>query len=118
MPLLGMYFRHLGSVFQGIALDLEDPGLLLKSRFKVEARTLLVHRRRQKNRRDLEGRGKRSGPGGGAALESRSVSEGDPGGGSVDGRERERRGRERGALRLCEEGRTQMVKILLASIIS
>ena len=78
MPLLGMCFRHLGSVLQGVAPDLEDPGLLSKGPFKVEARALLVHRRRQKISRDLEGRGKRSVSGGGAALESRSVSEGDP----------------------------------------
>ena len=112
---MGIYSRHLGSVLQDIALNLEDPRILLKARFKVEARALLAHRRRQKNRRDLEGRGKRSGPGGGAALESRSISEGDPPRSRTEG---EKRGKERGALQLCERGHTQMVKILLTSIIS
>lgn len=115
---MGIYSRHLGSVLQDIALNLEDPRILLKARFKVEARALLAHRRRQKNRRDLEGRGKRSGPGGGAALESRSISEGDPQRRICSRAEGEKRGQERGALQLCERGHTQMVKILLTSIIS
>lgn len=107
---MGIYSRHLGSVLQDIALNLEDPRILLKARFKVEARALLAHRRRQKNRRDLEGRGKRSGPGGGAALESRSISEGDP---PVAGRRERKEARREGPYSSVREATHKWLKYCL-----
>ena len=59
LRLLGMRFRHtVGCVLQAVALDLEETGILLQSRFNVEARALLAHKQRQLSRR---AGGKRSG---------------------------------------------------------
>lgn len=61
----------MGSVLQDIAVDPGETGLLPKGRFKAESRALLAHKMRQMSRKELDRRGKRSGPGGGAVLESR-----------------------------------------------